>query len=236
MCSFPGCDRPIHCQKYCDSHYRQLLRGQPLTEIRTFHRHSGETCSVPRCNKPVRQREWCQAHYNRWWRHGDPLAGGASPRPAHLSTDSEIFAHFMPGNPPAEGCWDWLGAVNDSGYGYWENRTADMRHVRAHRVSYQIFKGDLPPDKPYVLHSCDRPICVQPAHLEPGTQPENIRQMVERRRSTYGERNPNAKLTDENILQIRGSDLCQRELADMFGVRRSTINDIRNGKSWQHLL
>lgn len=34
-------------------------------------------CSVEGCESPVRvkSRGWCSKHYQRWWKHGDPLAG-----------------------------------------------------------------------------------------------------------------------------------------------------------------
>lgn len=35
-------------------------------------------CSVDGCEDSVRVRGWCNRHYLRWYRHGDPLAGGVS--------------------------------------------------------------------------------------------------------------------------------------------------------------
>lgn len=35
------------------------------------------TCAIDGCERPVSKRGWCNAHYLRWYRHGDPLAGGA---------------------------------------------------------------------------------------------------------------------------------------------------------------
>jgi hypothetical protein len=53
--------------------------------------------------------------------------------------------------------------------------------VLAHRVSYEIFVGPIP-DEMFVLHSCDRPPCCQPAHLEAGTQSKNVQDMWDRGR------------------------------------------------------
>ena len=34
------------------------------------------TCAIEDCDRPAKCRGWCSTHYQRWWRHGDPLAGG----------------------------------------------------------------------------------------------------------------------------------------------------------------
>lgn len=38
-------------------------------------------CSISGCTRPVYRKGWCGAHYGRWWRHGDPLAGGPMREP-----------------------------------------------------------------------------------------------------------------------------------------------------------
>lgn len=40
------------------------------------------TCSIDDCGKPMLARGWCSAHWTRWKRHGDPMAGGPSRKPA----------------------------------------------------------------------------------------------------------------------------------------------------------
>lgn len=69
----------------------------------------------------------------------------------------------------AEGCWEWLGA-HSCGY------AAVWRHGRmrpAHRVVYELLVGPIPPGK-QLDHLCRNIGCVNPAHLEPVTQRENI--------------------------------------------------------------
>lgn len=67
-----------------------------------------------------------------------------------------------------DGCWEWTGYRNSLGYGEHGSRTMK----RAHRYSYLVHVGDIPKDKE-VCHSCDRPWCVNPAHLWLGTRKEN---------------------------------------------------------------
>ena len=137
-------------------------------------------CSAPDCSRPRVKRQWCNAHYIRWRRYGDPLEGARARRPDGL-TEAETFAWFMPGDPPpSDQCWDWPAATV-KGYGVLKG---DQGLVYAHRVSYQIHHG--PTGKEQVLHSCDRPICVQPAHLSLGGPPDNLRQAAERARMPRG--------------------------------------------------
>lgn len=67
------------------------------------------------------------------------------------------------------GCWLWTGAMQ---HGYGKIRVV-MKDVRAHRASWEIHNGPIP-DGMCVLHKCDTPLCVNPAHLFLGTQQENI--------------------------------------------------------------
>lgn len=94
-------------------------------------------------------------------------------------TAEETFAWFMPGDPPpADECWDW-NASADGRYGQF--RISGTK-VYAHIVSHRVFNAHDPitAEKPYVLHWCDRQICVQPAHLHAGTHRDNMREASER--------------------------------------------------------
>jgi hypothetical protein len=79
---------------------------------------------------------------------------------------------------PITGCWLWTGAAR-SGYGaFW----LDGRVVRAHRYVYELLRGSVP-DGLVLDHLCERPSCVNPAHLEAVTQQTNLNRS-ERYRAT----------------------------------------------------
>lgn len=195
------------------------------------------TCSVQDCERVARTKGWCQAHYLRWWKHGDPDHGGPlrKIRPIGM-TESETFAWFMTGTPPAAGCWDWTGVVNSTGYGRF---SVGHDPVDAHVASHRIYNTHDPvtDENPFVLHSCDRPICVQPKHLHSGTPAENIKEAVERGRVAHGERASGAKLTESDVLWIRAqTGMKHREMAGILGVSMGTIGFILRGETWKHLL
>jgi hypothetical protein len=99
------------------------------------------------------------------------------------------------------GCWEWQGALNSMGYGV---ISFNSRPMYAHRFVFERTFGGLRPGV-VVMHSCDNPRCVRPAHLSAGTQKDNSRDMVEKGRTNnqpkwsrlYCRRNH--RLTPDNV-------------------------------------
>ena len=129
----------------------------------------------------------------------------------------------------------WTGATQAHGYGSISNQG---KQIRAHRVSYEIHHGAIPPGL-LVLHKCDVPGCVNPDHLYAGTKEDNERDKAERGRSCRGERQHNAKLTEDAVIAIRAghkAGISQAELSRRYGTGFTNIHEIVKGHSWKHLL
>ena len=92
------------------------------------------------------------------------------------------------------------------------------------------------PEGHHARHSCDNPRCVNPSHLAAGTPKQNVTDARERGRLAVGARHYAAKLTEENVREIRTSVLSQRALAAQFGVNPSNIAMIQSRKTWTHVL
>ena len=70
----------------------------------------------------------------------------------------------------AKSCWEWKGASGSFGHGI--VRISGKNHC-AHRVVYELMVGAIP--KGLVLdHTCRNPSCVNPNHLDPVSQRENV--------------------------------------------------------------
>jgi len=119
----------------------------------------------------------CSSHWNRWRRHGDPLAGNSSRK----ETLEEAFSAKVKIPTVLSDCWIWTGSVDHSGYGQINKGKITYR---AHRISYEMFIGPIP-DGLLILHSCDNPKCVNPAHLRAGTCQDNTDDMIKRQRAYW---------------------------------------------------
>ena len=131
------------------------------------------------------------------------------------------------------GCWIWMGATQVRGYG--EIISNNRKHL-AHRASYETFIGPIPKGM-YVCHACDNVYCVNPSHLFLGTQKQNLEDMARKKRSTWGERNPMAKLTSKDVEEIREAKkngAKTSDLAKQFNVSVSNISSIIRKDRWNY--
>lgn len=154
-----------------------------------------------------------------------------------MKTLEERFWPKVDQSAGPDGCWPWIAATNERGYGVM--RPVGQRSgptVKAHRVSAELAGMDI--DGRFVLHACDTPACVNPAHLRVGDHAENMRDMSGRDRSNHGSRNPNARLTERQVAAIKGLLLAgfqHKEIASEFGVSRATVSFIAEGKTWRRV-
>lgn len=148
---------------------------------------------------------------------------------ARRNTTHTFFDKFIP--EPMSGCWLWEGTVHRDGYGQIK---IDGTLHRAHRLSYELHKGRVPPTLG-VLHKCDTRCCVNPDHLYVGSPADNVDDMVRRGRNRRGEAQSQAKLTERAVKAIRQSGRPSAELARKYGVTRQCIRNVRTGLRWRHV-
>ena len=131
------------------------------------------------------------------------------------------------------GCWVWRRFKN-RGYGKvgWKGEIHSV-----HRL-YWLLSGRTIPEGMVMCHghNCFK-ACFNPEHLKPGTHAENQADRVRDGTNIYakGEKHGMAKLTNEQVLEIRASEKSQKELAEEYGVHNRTISDIIRRKFWKHL-
>ena len=78
----------------------------------------------------------------------------------------------------ANDCWEWKGAESGRGYGHMSlGGGTNYNNILVHRLSYVIHYGDISKNL-VVRHKCNNKLCVNPKHLEAGTQLENKRDII----------------------------------------------------------
>ena len=191
-------------------------------------RPGGRVCVEASCGRRHYARGWCTMHYLRWLQHGDPRHS-ARRRGGSLRDRLLSFVDFE----DTDSCIEWRGAVDLDGYGWFSY--ANKRR-RAHRVSYELAHGPVPPGA-VVRHSCDNRPCINPRHLEVGTTQDNTRDRDERGRAARGERAKRSHLREADVLAIRAKrgERTLRSLADEYRVSVSTIHHIVTRKTWRHI-
>lgn len=141
-------------------------------------------------------------------------AGGHTTRRVEITDDLWTVTDCGHDTP----CWVWNGTRKSQ----WGHCSVWMggKEYSAHRTVYELHREKIP-DGLELDHLCRNPPCVNPDHLEPVTHAVNIR------------RSPLAKLTQEQVDEIRESDEHARKLAERFGVTTSTIYSILARTSWK---
>ena len=135
------------------------------------------------------------------------------------------------------GCWIFDSVKFKKGYG---NFLLNRKQQIAHRVSWIIFRGAIPP-KMSVCHRCDNPPCVNPNHLFIGTVKDNNRDCVKKGRwknnGLIGENHPFSIFKPRDIRKIRAllERISNYKIARMYKCSPSTIRQIGERETWKHV-
>lgn len=144
-----------------------------------------------------------------------------------------------------ETCWLWTasGSGPKGAYGGFNN---GRKKVKAHRFSWEMHRGPIP-EGLNVLHTCDVPRCVNPAHLFLGTHKDNTQDAIEKGRFHFqvnpgfaarGIRQHEAKLTDDKVFRLRRLRLkgvSFYRMAEYTGLSRTTVSRAVDGIQWAHV-
>lgn len=196
-------------------------------------------CTITGCEKPSKRRTKaspCSMHQARIDRHGDPHV---TFKHGHTMTVEDYIDRHVPERDEGQ-CWIWQGHVDKSGYGVAHaTRPSGKRGpARAHRVIYEALVGPIPEGK-LLMHSCDNPPCVNPAHLTPGTDAENLADMARKGRSARGTKHRAAKLTEAQVMEARSKYATGHYTLDMlgaeYGLTRTPVSQLVRGITWKHL-
>lgn len=141
----PLCARSFSTQRGLASHVSRI-HGMKLP------------CSVEGCDRPRRRYGMCDMHSRRWKSNGHT---------SRMTTEEALWRLI---DKREDGCWIWLGSREKFGYGKIKR---GGRSIMAHRYVYELMVEPVP-DGMVIDHRCRQPSCVNPQHLEPVTQRENL--------------------------------------------------------------
>lgn len=179
------------------------------------------TCSAPGCDRPHHARGFCSRCYKR-----EAYNGRIPPGPTR---EERFWAKVE----KTDTCWLWTGGTQ-RGYGAFNNwPKAGM--ARAHRLAYEWLIGPIP-DGLHIDHVvCGIRICVNPAHMEPVTNAENVRRSALRtaaaRRAAATHCSNAHEWTEANASQRRDNagrrcKQCQVEATRRYLAKKLSRSDI----------
>lgn len=187
-------------------------------------------CSIPDCDKASQARGWCSLHYQRWKRNGSPDSVILTPKGAPQAFLDDVVMSF-------EGteCLIWPFATTKGYASHYSNGSRQL----VSRILCEKKFGPPPSDRHEAAHSCGKGNsgCVSMVHLRWASPVENSHDKLAHGTRLMAEAHPNAKLSDDDVRQIRklAKSTSQKSIASRYGVSKVTISQIVNQKSWKSI-
>ncbi|MDE3114571.1 MAG: hypothetical protein KGL26_03115 [Pseudomonadota bacterium] len=141
---------------------------------------------------------------------------------ASLLTPQPSWARKLKNNSKrgSMGCILWTGPVNSDGYGIFTYRDylGEAHTISAHKAAFLVAGGTLAPGEVVRHVACHRTLCINAAHLAPGSQRQNL----DDRRDSGTYYNRGGRVADaERIerLAALASGMTAKEMAARYGIR-----------------
>lgn len=128
-----------------------------------------------------------------------------------------MLQHFLKRTIIKGKCRIWQGAVNTDGYA--RALINGNENGKVHREIFYLVNGYYPP---VVRHSCDNPLCIEPTHLQPGTQLDNVKDRHTRKR-TYGYVSQKERT---QVLELRHQGLTMETIANTLQIKTKRVEYI----------
>jgi hypothetical protein len=137
------------------------------------------------------------------------------------------------------GCWICTSHASDKSRGGYPRVSRHKRMVSVGRYMYEQKYGEVQ-DHLDICHECDNPMCINPEHLFLGTKTDNMQDMMRKGRGNKqkGESIGTARLKNDeviNILKYLEQGMSRKDIANIYGVCKSTIDKIALGVNWSWL-
>lgn len=164
-----------------------LMRPKSTTLPATVER----TCL--QCERPFAASRWNIAR--GWGKFCSRACKNASER----RSPADLLDRYTDASDGLSACWPWMGTRSIEGYGV---LTSHQRQIKAHVAAWERSNRRPTPEGLVVRHLCvggGNPWCVNPSHLEVGTNQDNVDDKVRAGRHPRGDDSSSTKITSEML-------------------------------------
>ena len=190
------------------------------------------TCTIDGCGRPHKGLGLCSMHYQRFKKSGSTEVKSRPSEEERFRSKCSVQSE--------SGCWIWSGTFWPNGYGMFALQRVPgepARYVLAHRYSFEL-NGGVIPEGLVIDHLCRVRACVNPSHLEPVTNRENLVRgegfVGQQARRTHCARGGHS-LSGENLVVDRNGwrscRTCRKETAWAAGQRRTARRRLERQRS-----